>query len=155
MTQIANLISERLHEWYGLHFPELESTVKETEYINLISELGDRNTIIDSTKNEKLKSLVPSESIGTGLDPNDKTAVMGFAQELKNVHSSLPRMSRTPTRRCCELRKPCRIGSISSAPRQSSVRVCSSVSRDGSFSSIRESISSSIIPGLLVRSSDR
>ncbi len=34
--------------------------------------------------------------------------------------SSLPRISRTPTRRCCAFLKLCRIGSTSSAPRQRS-----------------------------------
>ncbi len=87
LTQTANLLSERLHEWYGLHFPELEHVVKETEYVDLISELGDRDTIVGNSKNEKLHSLNTDESIGASFDPEDKTAVMGFAEELKNVIS--------------------------------------------------------------------
>ena len=31
LTQIANLLSERLHEWYGLHWPELDLLIKDTE----------------------------------------------------------------------------------------------------------------------------
>ncbi len=86
LTQIANLLSERLHEWYGLHFPELEKMVKEKEYINLISELGDRDTIINNSQNEKLHTLDTSESLGTSFNPEDKSAVMGFANELQNVN---------------------------------------------------------------------
>jgi len=88
LTQIANLLSERLHEWYGLHWPELEKVVKETEYINLISEFGDRQTITNQSKNEKLKQLVPSDSLGTDLGLEDKGAIMGYAVELKNVYNT-------------------------------------------------------------------
>jgi nucleolar protein 56 len=53
LTQTANLLSERLHEWYGLHWPELDRLVKENEYINLISEHGDRKSIVELSKSER------------------------------------------------------------------------------------------------------
>jgi len=88
LTQIANLLSERLHEWYGLHWPELTKMVKENEYIDLISQLGDMESILENTKNEKLKGFKPADSVGTQFDQDDKDAVMGFASELKTVHDS-------------------------------------------------------------------
>ncbi len=88
LTQTANLLSERLHEWYGLYWPELDDIVKETEYVNLISKLGDRDTIIDKTENKKLKGFSALESVGAIFDPEDKETVMGFAQQLVNVHAS-------------------------------------------------------------------
>jgi nucleolar protein 56 len=88
MTQIANLLSERLHEWYGLHWPELEKMIKENEYVNLISEFGHRENILKNTKNDKLKAFKPDDSVGSELAPEDKAAVMGFAEELKNVNLS-------------------------------------------------------------------
>jgi len=88
LTHTANLLSERLHEWYGLHWPELEKIIKETEYINLISELGDRDTIVKKAKIEKLKKADPSDSVGIVFDKDDLDAVMSFAQQLKSVHNS-------------------------------------------------------------------
>ena len=68
---------------------------------------------------------------------------------------SLPRMSRTPTRNCWAFLKLCNIGSMSSAPRHSSASVASRNSNVGSLSSNRPSISSSSMPGLLIRMPDR
>jgi nucleolar protein 56 len=88
MTQIANLLSERLHEWYGLHWPELEKIVKENEYVDLVSELGDKENILMNTENDKLKEFKPQDSVGSELGPEDKIAIMGFGLELKNVNIS-------------------------------------------------------------------
>jgi nucleolar protein 56 len=88
LNHIANLLSERLHEWYGLHWPELTSIVKEPEYIKLISEHGDRDTILKKTDNKKLLEFKSEDSVGSEFGINDKTAVMGFGSELKNVHTS-------------------------------------------------------------------
>lgn len=88
LTQIANLLSERLHEWYGLHWPELEKLVKETEYVSLISNMGDMATILEKSNNEKLKSITLADSVGSGLETEDRGAVMGYAEQLDSVYSS-------------------------------------------------------------------
>jgi nucleolar protein 56 len=88
VTQISNLLSERLHEWYGLHWPELEKIVKENEYVNLISEFGDRVNIIKNAENERIQSFKAQDSVGSELGSEDKTAVSGFAEQLKNVNIS-------------------------------------------------------------------
>ncbi|GAB6947990.1 Pre-mRNA processing ribonucleoprotein,-binding region [Vulcanisaeta sp. JCM 16161] len=44
IDKILNLISSRVREWYGLHFPELEDLVKDhREYMTLVTELGHRS----------------------------------------------------------------------------------------------------------------
>ncbi len=44
IDKILNLISSRVREWYGLHFPELEDLVKDHgEYMRLVTELGHRS----------------------------------------------------------------------------------------------------------------
>ena len=68
---------------------------------------------------------------------------------------SLPKMSRTPTRNCWAFLKLCKIGSRSSAPRQSSVSVESRNARSGKRLRTSPSISSSSMPGLLVKMPDR
>ena len=74
---------------------------------------------------------------------------------VRRVDRSLPRISRTPIRRWAEFFRSCRIGSTSSAPRDSSASVRSSSSRVGSRSSWSESTRSSIMPGLVVRMPDK
>ncbi|UCE38287.1 MAG: ribosomal biogenesis protein [Thermoplasmata archaeon] len=36
LMQSANMLSERLHEWYGMHFPEHRKVMKEEEFIELV-----------------------------------------------------------------------------------------------------------------------
>lgn len=103
LNHISNLLSERLHEWYGLHWPELEGFVKETEYVNLISEFGDRDTIMAKAKNEKLKGIVPEDSVGSELGSVDKSAVMDFGSELKNVQITRSRLENYISNRMQEL----------------------------------------------------
>ena len=44
LDKIMNLISSRVREWYGLHFPELEDLVKDhKEYMLLVTKLGHRS----------------------------------------------------------------------------------------------------------------
>jgi nucleolar protein 56 len=88
LTQTANLLSERLHEWYGLHWPELGGAVNETDYVHLISELGDRAAILKKSGNQNVKNLSTMDSVGVDFNPEDKNAVIGFAQQLENVHTS-------------------------------------------------------------------
>ena len=63
-----------------------------------------------------------------------------------------PRMSRTPTRSCCEALKAWMIGSSSTAPLQSSASAASRTAGVGSRGTTRLSSSSSIMPGLLISS---
>ncbi len=92
LTHTTNLLSERLHEWYGLHWPELTKVVKDTEFVNLVSEFGDRDTILTKAKNEKLKSMSAEDSIGGALNSEDRTAVMDFGIELKNLQTTKIRL---------------------------------------------------------------
>ena len=43
-----NMFSERLREWYGLHFPELENVVTGSTYAKLISESGSREAVLSA-----------------------------------------------------------------------------------------------------------
>ncbi len=48
LTKIVNLMSERLHEWHALNFPELTRLVPETKYAELIAKYGDRKSMLES-----------------------------------------------------------------------------------------------------------
>lgn len=70
-----NLYNERLHEWYGMHFPELADYVKDDVYADLISKYGQRDTIIK-------KLGLDIQSIGSDFDLYDMHAVMSLASML-------------------------------------------------------------------------
>ncbi|MDO5861420.1 MAG: ribosomal biogenesis protein [Thermoplasmata archaeon] len=79
--QIAtiNLYSERLHEWYGMHFPELADYAHDERYAELIARFGDR----DSVKEELGLDI---ESIGADMDDEDLRAVMDLADTLDRLY---------------------------------------------------------------------
>jgi nucleolar protein 56 len=75
----ANLLSERLHEWYGMHFPELADIAKDDRYAMLISKYGEREGIIEELG-------IDIQSIGSDFDHNDMRAVMDLADTLCRIY---------------------------------------------------------------------
>ncbi|MFO7619183.1 MAG: ribosomal biogenesis protein [Thermoplasmata archaeon] len=73
LTKTINLMSERLHEWHGLNFPELTVLVPESRYIDIIAEHGSRKSIIASGK------VKAAESIGAEMSDADAEAVRSLA----------------------------------------------------------------------------
>ncbi len=73
--EMINLMSERLHEWYGLHFPELADYAREERYAKLISEKGVRDSILDALD-------LQLESVGSELEDKDLDVVRRFASTL-------------------------------------------------------------------------
>ncbi len=78
LIQTSNLLSERLHEWYNLHFPELEKMVSGSKYAKLIAEHGDRKSI---------PGVEFEGSVGAELSEEDRGTIMQFAQLLMEVDS--------------------------------------------------------------------
>ncbi len=79
LIAVANLLSERLHEWYGLHFPELADLAKDDRYALLIARYGDRQGIIDE--------IAPGlQSMGTDFAPADLRAVQDLADTLGRIY---------------------------------------------------------------------
>ena len=68
----CNLMNERLHEWYGLHFPELGDHAKERRYCELITEHGNRDGIIKELD-------LNIESIGSEMDADDMNNIIKLA----------------------------------------------------------------------------
>ncbi len=79
VIEIINLMSERLHEWYGLHFPELADYARDERYSILIAEHGAREGIIPEIG-------VKLESVGAELTPADMEAVRALAASLVDLH---------------------------------------------------------------------
>lgn len=74
-----NLMSERLHEWYGLYFPELADYTREERYARLIADKGFREVILDALD-------LDLESVGSELEEEDLNAIRGFASTLLRLY---------------------------------------------------------------------
>jgi nucleolar protein 56 len=69
LTHMANLMMERLRDWYSLHFPELARLVEQQRFVDLVAEYGRREEM----------PLEGVESLGADLEPEDLRAIRGLA----------------------------------------------------------------------------
>lgn len=74
-----NLYNERLHEWYGMHFPELADYAKDSKYADLIARYGERDAIMEELG-------IEIESIGADFNDEDMRAVMDLADTLYRLY---------------------------------------------------------------------
>lgn len=80
----ANVYSERLHEWYGMHFPELADYARDKRYAELVARFGDRDSVIEELGLE-------IESIGSDMDDGDIRAMMDLADTLDRLYDDIAR----------------------------------------------------------------
>jgi len=73
LRRVSNELSERLQEWYGIYYPELELEENE-KYAELVAELESRKDFKDF-----------EGSMGIDLDRIDIEAMRGFARQLKGI----------------------------------------------------------------------
>lgn len=83
----ANLLNERLHEWYGMHFPELADYAKDRHYAGLIARNGNREDVLEELGLE-------IESMGAEFDDEDMYAVMELADTLAKIYEDKERIER-------------------------------------------------------------
>lgn len=79
LIETSNLMNERLHEWYGLHFPELADHARERRYASLIAEHGERDGIMKELS-------LDFESMGADMDPEDIESIRGMAEGLVQMY---------------------------------------------------------------------
>jgi nucleolar protein 56 len=85
LVRTANLLVERLREWYALHAPEATRLVTDAETLaKLVAEKGDRTSVMAAIDQAK----VAESSLGSDLDPADLAVLRGFAAALAAVHDS-------------------------------------------------------------------
>jgi nucleolar protein 56 len=73
-----NILSERLHEWYSLHFPELTEVLSKEAYAKAVSDLGSRGSIMSSL-------TLQMDSIGADVHEEDLAPMKELASALKNA----------------------------------------------------------------------
>ena len=76
-----NMLSERLHEWYSLHFPELEEVLSSEAYVDAVVEKGHRSEILQSLE-------ARMDSIGADIDAEDLDPIRTLATVLKESIST-------------------------------------------------------------------
>jgi len=74
LDKILNGMSERLREWYGLHYPEWKPTEHE-KYAKLVAEHGERENIPGF-----------KTSMGMKIAEEDLKELKGFAEQLKDMY---------------------------------------------------------------------
>ncbi|MFQ5887256.1 MAG: C/D box methylation guide ribonucleoprotein complex aNOP56 subunit [Candidatus Hydrothermarchaeales archaeon] len=75
-----NLLSERIREWYSIHFPEMDSAVEDNEkYAELIREFGKRESFKDEL------SDIAEDSMGAELKEEDLLILKGFADKIHDL----------------------------------------------------------------------
>ena len=79
LIEMINLMSERLHEWYGLHFPELNDYAREERYAELIAQKGLREDVLAALDLEL-------ESVGAELEEKDLAVVRSYAASLVSLY---------------------------------------------------------------------
>jgi len=82
LDKSINVFIERLREWYGLHFPELEKAIKEGKsYAEIVKKYGRKENIPD----KKLKPLI-EQSIGINLEKDDEEMIKYFASRIFSLY---------------------------------------------------------------------
>ena len=103
LEKTSNLLVNRLREWYGLHFPELDSLVKKNEtYVRLIGLLGDREafTVENLTEagipEERAKRIAKAStrSIGASLSVEDIERIREFSNLISEIDKEKRRLER-------------------------------------------------------------
>ena len=101
LDKTLNVLSSKLREWYGLHFPELSRHVESHEtYARIVETLGDRARMDAETlgdlgfKSRKISEIISSarESMGAPLMPEDLEQVQKLASHLLSLYGYRPEL---------------------------------------------------------------
>ena len=87
LIESINLLNERLHEWYGMHFPELSDIAKDDKYARMISEHGSRENIIGHLG-------INISSIGADVDDGDLSEMRVLAGAVVRLYEEKEGMER-------------------------------------------------------------
>lgn len=79
LEEALNILSERIREWYSLHFPELDPAVEEhREYVELIKKYGSGEDFPEEFDG--------TLSIGARIGPGDIEILKRFASEIVHIY---------------------------------------------------------------------
>lgn len=85
LVRSANLLVERLREWYGLHAPEAVRLAPDAEKLTrLVAEHGERGAVLAALDHAE----VAAASVGSDLPEADMVVLRSFAEALRNVQAA-------------------------------------------------------------------
>ena len=87
LLSTTNLLSERLHEWYGLHFPELENVVSGESYVRAVTEHGSRDKVMSALS-------LKMDSIGSDIAVEDLNSITTLSAALRESLSARDRIEK-------------------------------------------------------------
>lgn len=90
LDETIGKLVERIREWYAVHFPELDRVRNHENYVKLVADYGDRDSIMDSgllNSEMGLKKGI-DKSIGADIGESDLAIIVGFARSLKSLQES-------------------------------------------------------------------
>jgi len=82
-----NILSERLREWYGLHFPELEVVLGGEAYAKAIADHGSRPDVMSAL-------ALRMDSIGSEIEAEDLESVRVLSSALKESYVARAKLER-------------------------------------------------------------
>lgn len=90
MNKMINVFSERLREFYSLHFPELDREIEDHEkYVKIVEKYGSRGKIEDSD----IKKLA-EKSMGVEFGEEEIKTVKAIAAEILNLYKLRENLTR-------------------------------------------------------------
>jgi nucleolar protein 56 len=78
LSESINLLSERVRDWYSVHFPELARLVPDEKLVSLVAKCADRDEIASQLG-------FSGESIGSPMEKDDVEAVRAVAAAVANL----------------------------------------------------------------------
>lgn len=82
LDKATNILIERLREWYGLHFPEMDRIISSHErYAKIVEKFGLRNNI-----SEKELDDLRNKSMGAELKDFDVEPIQNFAKQINDLY---------------------------------------------------------------------
>lgn len=104
LDETTSKLVERLREWYSIHYPELDGIKNHDRYVEIISKLGDRDSIINSGElNSDADPKIISESVGAAISESDLKMVVEFASSLKALQNTKKSMNDYVDQRMLEI----------------------------------------------------
>jgi len=97
LDRSINLFTNKIREWYGLHFPELNNLVSDHEmFLKLVADIGERTNFTKSTlksfdnrlKNVDKIEINALQSIGSDVSNNDIQIMSHIANKLLLLHET-------------------------------------------------------------------
>jgi nucleolar protein 56 len=86
IDEATGKLIERLREWHTIHFPELNKIKNQEKYVNLVTEYGDRESIIESGLLDEMD--ITDQSTGAEIKGLDLEMVKNFAGSIKSLQDT-------------------------------------------------------------------